>query len=477
LGAVPKVSLEYGVVGLSAFAIVWLTMFFRLALPGAMRVMLLILYFLTTSAFLQAFTVFALWTMTAGFLRRSATNGTTVRTAVSSHSFLRVEQPSLPLALRGSGPMTTKSELKPTSEASPTTRVNNLAQESADSDHLTGVKTPISRGPQRVVWIDHLKAWGIFLVVYGHSLYRYRHLSKWIYAFHIPLFFLISGYLIKESHLAEKPGSFLRRTAKSLLLPYVIFAVIGYFFWFFVERKFGKSLHAETPPISPILAALYGTGKLDNFHVEPLVLWFLPCLFVAQVLFYLANQAKGRTAYAISIVLCAIGMLLPKWLALPFQFETALVAQGFIMLGFETKKRKWLAFAAGRPLVLGLGLLAIGTALALLNGNIDMRGSMYGIVPLFLLGSIGLSLSFALLLMKVPRLSLSEIISRNTIIIFSFHPMVFSIFSAIYVFVLKQNLTFRENPAVSLVSSIINCLLLAIVAEALTRTFPRLLKR
>jgi glycosyltransferase involved in cell wall biosynthesis len=82
-----------------------------------------------------------------------------------------------------------------------------------------------------------------------------------------------------------------------------------------------------------------------------------------------------------------------------------------------------------------------------------------------------------LLLLKAPRLSLSEIISSNTLFIFSFHPMGFSIFSAIYAFLLRQNLTFREEPIVSLVSPIINCLLLTFVAEAFRRTFPRLLKR
>jgi acyltransferase len=377
--------------------------------------------------------------------------------------------------------MDTESELKPNPEALLTAQAGGRMSEKADSPAITGGKAPVSRGPHRIAWIDHLKTWAIFLVIFGHShtrsMYGHFDLIRWIYAFHIPLFFLISGFLIKESHLAENLESFLRRGVKSLILPYLVFAVIGYLFWFFVERRLGKSLQVATPPLSPIWATLYGTGKPENFHMEPIVLWFLPCLFAAQTLFYLTNRVKGRTGYVISIVLFAIGVSLPPWLALPFQFETALAAQFLLLLGFEAKRRKWLAFAAARPVVWGLGLLILGTIFESLNQSVervDMHESEYGNALLFLLPSIGLSLAFALLLTKVPRLSLSEIISRNTLIIFSLHPMVFSIFSAIFVFVLKQPITIRQDPMVSLVSSIINLLLLAYLAEAFSRAFPRL---
>jgi glycosyltransferase involved in cell wall biosynthesis len=83
----------------------------------------------------------------------------------------------------------------------------------------------------------------------------------------------------------------------------------------------------------------------------------------------------------------------------------------------------------------------------------------------------------ALLLPKVPEMGLSEIISRNTCLMIGFHPVGFSIFSAIYVFLFRQNLTSGEEPIVSLLSSIIDCLLLLFVAEAFRQTFPRLLKR
>ena len=47
---------------------------------------------------------------------------------------------------------------------------------------------------QRLGWIDRSKGIGIFLVILGHASLPYE-VSKFIFSFHIPLFFFLSGYL------------------------------------------------------------------------------------------------------------------------------------------------------------------------------------------------------------------------------------------------------------------------------------------
>lgn len=53
---------------------------------------------------------------------------------------------------------------------------------------------------ERNVTIDIMKGIGIILMVVGHSGYP-SFLRNFIYTFHMPLFFMISGYLITESKL------------------------------------------------------------------------------------------------------------------------------------------------------------------------------------------------------------------------------------------------------------------------------------
>ncbi|MCD4694754.1 MAG: acyltransferase family protein, partial [Bacteroidales bacterium] len=52
-------------------------------------------------------------------------------------------------------------------------------------------------GKQRFEWIDIAKGIGILLVVYGHCQPP-PLIEKFVYAFHMPLFFFISGFLFRH---------------------------------------------------------------------------------------------------------------------------------------------------------------------------------------------------------------------------------------------------------------------------------------
>jgi hypothetical protein len=67
---IPKVFLEYGLIGLAAFAMVWATMFRRLALQRPVVGAMFVMYFLAAGSLLQPYTVFALWGLSAGFLKQ-----------------------------------------------------------------------------------------------------------------------------------------------------------------------------------------------------------------------------------------------------------------------------------------------------------------------------------------------------------------------------------------------------------------------
>jgi hypothetical protein len=87
-GPIAKVGVEYGIVGLVAFTAVWFSLFLRLALPGSLNMALLVFYFMASGSFLQPFSVFMMWALTAGFLRnrreeRILTRGSSLIEAMS----------------------------------------------------------------------------------------------------------------------------------------------------------------------------------------------------------------------------------------------------------------------------------------------------------------------------------------------------------------------------------------------------------
>lgn len=81
-----------------------------------------------------------------------------------------------------------------------------------------------------------LSVWGILLVVLGHSGFeeeiiqtKLSGLHSWIYSFHMPLFFLISGFLFSLTNPEMKQactGKFVWKKTKRLMVPYFVLGTI-----------------------------------------------------------------------------------------------------------------------------------------------------------------------------------------------------------------------------------------------------------
>lgn len=81
----------------------------------------------------------------------------------------------------------------------------------------------MSSHTNRINAIDVAKGIGILCIVLGHIVPN-SYVARWLYAFHVPLFFLLSGFTYS---LKEDKKAFYLNKAKRLLLPYLIFAVIS----------------------------------------------------------------------------------------------------------------------------------------------------------------------------------------------------------------------------------------------------------
>lgn len=72
--------------------------------------------------------------------------------------------------------------------------------------------------------ISIAKAIAIILMVVGHSGCP-ELLNQFIYVFHMPLFFMVSGYLFKDKYLSE-PLNFIKHKIKGLYIPFVKWSLI-----------------------------------------------------------------------------------------------------------------------------------------------------------------------------------------------------------------------------------------------------------
>ncbi len=134
-------------------------------------------------------------------------------------------------------------------------------------------KNEVQGQPYRhtIDWVNSAKGIGVILVVLGHLLYKSNLslLNRWIYSFHMPLFFVLAGYV----QSTVRPG-FLRRRVKQLVVPWLVFAIMGlpYFGWLMYRK--GKSLGTI------LLDTFYINGKTSNSPLWYLVVFFEICFIV-----------------------------------------------------------------------------------------------------------------------------------------------------------------------------------------------------
>ena len=88
--------------------------------------------------------------------------------------------------------------------------------------------------------IDIYKGIGIILVLMGHV--GFGDVSSHIaHAFHMPMFFLISGFLYNESK-GVGINSWINRKSKGLLYPYLIFGIINYVVYVLLQILRGEEV-------------------------------------------------------------------------------------------------------------------------------------------------------------------------------------------------------------------------------------------
>lgn len=86
---------------------------------------------------------------------------------------------------------------------------------------------------KRIEWIDIAKGIGMVLVMLGHMQIPYSSpfnnevyiQNVFLYSFHVPLFMFLSGLCFSDKDI--KFSEFLKKKFKSLIVPYIFFAVVS----------------------------------------------------------------------------------------------------------------------------------------------------------------------------------------------------------------------------------------------------------
>ena len=144
---------------------------------------------------------------------------------------------------------------------------------------------------KRIWVIDAARFYGIGLVYYGHFIERIMYLKnpaaavhyKFIYSFHMLLFFVLAGYIAKEGALQLGFGKYLKHRLASRLIPYVFFTGLMMVLTLFITGDFfNLTLPSLNGYIQGIKLTVFG---LPMFNIPT---WFLLCLFSVELVHFFA---------------------------------------------------------------------------------------------------------------------------------------------------------------------------------------------
>lgn len=296
----------------------------------------------------------------------------------------------------------------------------------------------------RISWVDSAKGLGIILVVLGHTSLP-QEIKTYIYSFHMPLFFFLSGVVFNEK---KNFSAFLKGKLKGIVIPYFIISIITYIFWILVTRHIGAN-SAKISIFKPIIGMFYSTPA-GTWLAHNVFIWFLTTLFVVEISFYFVNKLVNNKLLKIIILLLfsIIGYLYAGFsFRLPWGIDIAFTAIVFYGAGFLVKNYVVDNIRISKPyyLVVMVISLVLSVFTSQINGYIDLSGLIYKNYFLLYISAF-CGITFWILLAKlVAQSKVMKFIGKNSIVYFSFQGIALGICNALIVFIAKIPIVSTEK--------------------------------
>lgn len=234
---------------------------------------------------------------------------------------------------------------------------------------------------KRIGFVDVIRGLAIIIMIMGHLDFGY-YFDYYIHSFHMPIWFFIAGWFYRGDKLSF---SLVERKARRLILPYLIWGILHYPAWLFLNMRASDRLE-------PLINLFWINTNL----IMPIAgaLWFLTCLFFSELIFsfiqtYITHKVIKIFCF-ITLGLMGYGIPMVLHIRLPWAVDVAFVSIGFILMGYLMKHyknncfiNKMLNLNLLETILLG-GINAVGI---FSNGYINLRKGEYSCFILFWLNA------------------------------------------------------------------------------------------
>lgn len=309
---------------------------------------------------------------------------------------------------------------------------------------------------QRKTWLDFLRAVAILLVVFGHQIPGCTIYFVLTSPIKIPLFFAISGYLLKPHSF----GVYLNKTFWRLIVPWIILGMLPVLL------------------LMPVKGIEYVINEFFRLLAGDTI-WFMPCFIIGSFIFYCIHKwtPSNLVLGFSSFIMFLLGLLMYKYNILDYgMINRAFAVQPFLFFGFIYKKNEdsiLKSIFSTKTFLLLLIVLYFALVLITLifypGENIDIhKNQYYNLLIGILLIIIGLFIcfSFSSHYSNYPKFLL--LMGRYSLVIYIWHGYVISVMSAL----LSIMPVSFPLWLLAVINTVCACIICVLIAQFISRYLP-----
>lgn len=272
---------------------------------------------------------------------------------------------------------------------------------------------------QRVHYLDTIKGIGIILMIVTHSMSGPSHFGTWVFSFHMPLFFIVSGILFQmkapgQNEFRFTHWTFVKQKAFSILVPYAFFSLL-IILWqvlLSVVSHDGSIIDMVSNGVVRILS-LRGMESL----------WFLPCLLLAELMFSAIYAYSPPKIDYFALGICFLFVILNVFAngKLPENiigvFVRATMCCVFFAGGYFFGKimQKFAEHKYCR--LFGTIMILLSIPLSMKNGFSAIGNFSFGNVPLYYITAFLAVFGLIMLIYNVKNIPFVEYLGKNSIVL------------------------------------------------------------
>ena len=249
-------------------------------------------------------------------------------------------------------------------------------------------------------FISIAKAIGIILMVAGHSGCP-AIMNRFLYLFHMPLFFVCSGYFFRDIEHSNALTIYYKRKTQGLYMPYLKWSL----FFLLLHNLFVVSniIHSEIYDLNDYVRQIFNICIMKDFEILIRPFWFIKELLLSSILIatlsYFRHRYLKKITNLLFVSIFLILTMLCKYhnICFPVLGDISILTLSitYIYIGMLYRKYENKIRLGSATCIISFAITIIGSVL--FSGEIDMRyTTISNVLPYFLLSITGILFIFGI---------------------------------------------------------------------------------